>query len=55
VLFLGKYGPKEAMGNCVTSALARAKALVASCKAGSSSGKDAFKACVAAGVQPRRR
>jgi hypothetical protein len=55
VVFLGKYGPKEAMGNCVKAALARAKALVASCKASSGSSKDAFKACVAAGVQPRRR
>jgi len=55
VVFLVKYGPKEAMGNCVKAALAKAKSLVASCKASSGSSKDAFKACVAAGVQPRRR
>lgn len=54
-VFLAKYGPTEAMGNCVKAALAKAKALVASCKASSSSSKDAFKACIAAGVQPRRR
>jgi hypothetical protein len=55
VVFLVKYGPKEATGNCVKAALAKAKSLVASCKASSGSSKDAFKACVAAGVQPRRR
>jgi hypothetical protein len=55
VVFIAKYGPKEAMGNCVRAALAKAKSLVASCKASSGSSKDAFKACIAAGVQPRRR
>ena len=55
VVFLAKYGPREAMGHCVKTALAKAKSLVASCKAGSGSNKDAFKACIAAGVQPRRR
>jgi hypothetical protein len=55
VVFLVKYGPKEATGNCVKAALAKAKSLVASCKASSGSSRDAFKACVAAGVQPRRR
>jgi hypothetical protein len=54
-VFLAKYGPKEAMGNCVKAALAKAKALVASCKESSGSSKDAFKGCIAAGVQPRRR
>jgi hypothetical protein len=54
-VFVAKYGPKEAMGNCVRAALAKAKALVASCKASSGSSKDAFKGCIAAGVQPRRR
>jgi hypothetical protein len=43
------------MGNCVRAALAKAKSLVASCKASSGSSKDAFKAFIAAGVQPRRR
>jgi hypothetical protein len=55
IVFLVKYGPKEATGNCMKAALAKAKSLVASCKAGSGSSKDAFKACIAAGVQPRRR
>jgi hypothetical protein len=55
VVFLATYGPKEATGNCVRSALAKAKALVASCKLSSGSSKDAFKACIGAGVQPRRR
>jgi len=55
VLFVAKYGPKEATGNCVKAALAKAKALVASCKSSSGSSKDAFKACIAAGVEPRRR
>src|SRR3954470_19221964 len=54
-VFLPKYGPKEAMGNCVKAALAKAKALVASCKASSGSSKEAFKGCIAPGVQPRRR
>ena len=56
-VFLAKYGPSEAMGNCVKATLAKAKALVASCKASSGSSKDAFKACIAAGVgvPPRRR
>lgn len=53
--FLARYGPKEAMGNCVKASLANAKALVASCTASSGSTKDAFKACLAAGLQPRRR
>jgi hypothetical protein len=52
--FVARYGPNEAMGNCVKASLANAKALVASCKASSGSSKDAFKACVAAGLQPRR-
>ncbi len=55
VAFIAKYGPKEAMGNCVRAALAKAKSLLASCKASSGSSKDAFRACIAAGVQPRRR
>jgi hypothetical protein len=55
VVFLAEYGPKEATGNCVRTALAKAKSLVASCKASSGSSKDAFKACIAADVQPRRR
>jgi hypothetical protein len=55
VVFLAKYGPKEAMGNCVKAALAKAKSLVASCKTSNGSSKDAFRACIAAGVQPRRR
>jgi hypothetical protein len=42
------------MGNCVKASLANAKALVASCKASSGASKDAFKACLAAGLQPRR-
>lgn len=54
-LFLAKYGPKEAMGNCVRMSLATATSLVTSCKASSSSSKDAFRACLAAGLQPRRR
>jgi len=53
--FLAKYGPQEAMGNCVKTALANAKSLVASCKASSGTSKDAFRACLAAGLQPRRR
>jgi hypothetical protein len=48
--FVAKYGPKEAMGACVKKALAKAKALVASCRASSGSSKDAFKACIAPGV-----
>lgn len=55
VVFVATYGPKEATGNCVKAALARAKSLVASCKSSSGTSKDAFKACIAAGVQPRRR
>jgi hypothetical protein len=43
------------MGARVQAALAKAKSLVASCKATSNGSKDAFKACIAAGVQPRRR
>lgn len=54
-VFLAKYGPKEATGNCIKAALQKAKSLVASCKTSSGSNKDAFKACIAAGVQPRRR
>jgi hypothetical protein len=53
--FLARFGPQEAMGNCVKSSLANAKSLVASCKASSGSSKDAFKACLIAGLQPRRR
>jgi hypothetical protein len=53
--FLAKFGPKEAMGNCVKASLANAKSLVASCKASSGSSKDAFKACLIAGLQPQRR
>jgi hypothetical protein len=53
--FVAKYGPKEATGNCMKAALAYAKSLLASCKASSGSSKDAFKACLAAGLQPRRR
>jgi hypothetical protein len=53
--FLAKFGPKEALGTCVRASLANAKALVASCKASSGSSKDAFKACLAAGLQPQRR
>jgi hypothetical protein len=52
--FVARYGPNEAMGNCVKASLANAKALVASCKASSGSSRDAFKACLAAGLQPRR-
>jgi len=52
--FVTRYGPREAMGNCVKASLANAKALVASCKASSGASKDAFKACLAAGLQPRR-
>jgi hypothetical protein len=55
VVFLAKFGPKDAMGTCVKAALAKAKSLVAACKANSGSNKDAFKTCIAAGVQPRRR
>jgi hypothetical protein len=53
--FLTKFGPKEAMGNCVRISLANAKSLVASCWASSGTSKDAFKACLVAGLQPRRR
>jgi hypothetical protein len=53
-LFLAKYGPKEAMGTCVKMSLANAKSLVASCRASSGMSKDAFRACLAAGLQPRR-
>ena len=53
-VFVAKYGPQEAMGSCVKAALAKAKALVASCTAGKGSSKDAFRSCIAAGVQPRR-
>jgi hypothetical protein len=53
--FLAKFGPKEAMGNCIKASLATAKSLVASCKASSGSSKDAFKACLIAGLQPQRR
>jgi hypothetical protein len=52
--FVAKYGPREAMGNCVKASLAYAKSLVASCTASSGSSRDAFKACLAAGLQPRR-
>jgi hypothetical protein len=34
--------------------LANAKSLVASCRASSGMSKDAFRACLAAGLQPRR-
>jgi hypothetical protein len=53
--FVAKFGPKEAMSACVRQALANARSLVAACKASSGSSKDAFKACLAAGLQPRRR
>jgi hypothetical protein len=53
--FLAKYGPKEALGNCVRMSLANARSLVASCQASSGTSKDAFRACLAAGLQPRRR
>jgi len=53
-LFLTRYGPKAAMGTCVKMSLANAKSLVASCKASSGVSKDAFRACLAAGLQPRR-
>ena len=55
--FVAKYG-KEALGQCVKATLAKARALVASCKSSSGSSKDAFKACLAAalaGAQPKRR
>ena len=48
--FVAKYGGKEAMGNCMKAALAKAKSVVASCKASSGSNKDAFRACVLAAV-----
>jgi hypothetical protein len=53
-VFLTKYGPQEAMGNCVRMSLANAKSLVAACKTSSGASKDAFRACLAAGLQPRR-
>jgi hypothetical protein len=56
--FVATFGPKEAMGACVKKALAKAKALVASCRASSAASKDAFTACIAAGVRapaPKRR
>ena len=53
--FLAKFGPTEAMGSCVKALLASARSLVASCKASSGSSSDAFRACLAAGIQPRRR
>ena len=53
--FLAKFGPKEALGNCVKAALANARSLLASCKASSGTSKDAFRACLVSGLQPRRR
>ena len=53
--FLAKYGPKEAVGACVKAALADAASLVAACKASSGTSRDGFRACLAAGLQPRRR
>jgi hypothetical protein len=52
--FLAKYG-KEALGACVKATLAKAREIVASCKASSGSSKDAFKACLAAAAPPKRR
>ena len=55
--FVAKYG-KEALGQCVKATLAKARAVVAACKAKSGTSKDAFKACLAAaaaGPQPKRR
>ena len=54
--FTAKYG-KDALGQCVKLkvSLATANSLVASCKASSGSSRDAFKACLIAGLQPRRR
>ena len=49
--FSARFGPKEAMGNCLRAALGAAKA----CKASSGSSKDAFRACIAAAVQSKRR
>lgn len=51
--FVAKYG-KEASGQCVKAMLAKARQLVAACKASSGSSKDAFKACLAAAATKRR-
>ena len=55
--FVAKYG-KEALGQCVKAALAKAHALASACAARNAPSKDAFKACVAAavaGAQPKPR
>jgi hypothetical protein len=49
--FSARFGPKEAMGSCLKTALAAAKA----CKASSGSSRDAFRACIAAAAQSKRR
>jgi len=51
--FVAKYG-KEKLGACVKAALPKARAILTACKESAGSDRDAFKACVAAGLKSRR-